>query len=333
MNLSLRTIATLVIAIVLGLLAIFAVNQYVNSSRPPPVQQAIQAPPTAGAPVVVAATKIERGVAIQPQNLKIVNYPSGAVPEGSFSTLDQLTGEKAGPRVAMHALVPGEPIFIRSVSVAGGHLNLSGIITPGMQAISIRSNELAGVAGFVLPGDHVDVLLTRALPPIEGKPPETVTQIVAQDVRVLGVDQSSDDAADKPMVSRVVTVEVTSSQAQSITLGQTIGTVSFALRHVSDPLRMARRGTVSSQFGYNPTKGLPDVVRVSRGALTEDFSLSNPLPGQYFSSSGGGNTNPEASSGGTRASSRGSQADSTSVTKRTADGDTVTFTTTKGRQR
>ena len=263
MNLSLRTIAILVTAIVMGLLAIFAVNQYVNSSRTVPVApQVAQAPPTAGTPVVVAATKIERGIAIQPQNLKVVNYPSSSVPDGTFTTIDQLTGEKAGQRVAMRSMVAGEPILKTQISNPGGHLNLSGIITPGMQAVTIRSNELSGVAGFVLPGDHVDVLMTRALPLIEGKQPETVTQILAQDVKVLGVDQSTDESADKPVISHVVTVEVTSSQAQSVTLAQVVGTVSLSLRHMTDPMRVARRGTVTSQFGYIPTKGDADVVRV-----------------------------------------------------------------------
>jgi len=291
MNLSLRTIAILVTAIVMGLLAIFAVNQYINSSKPAaaPVQVA-QTPQGAGTPVVVVGvTKIERGIGIRPQDVKVVNYPSGSIPDGAFTTVDQLTGDKAGPRVAMRPMVLGEPILKTQVSVPGGHLNLSGIITPGMQAVTIRSNELTGVAGFVLPGDHVDVLLTRVLPALENKPAETVTQIVAQDVKVLGVDQSTDDSSDKPVVSRVVTVEVTSSQAQSITLGQAVGNVSLSLRHVTDPMRVARRGTVSSQFGYNPSKARPDIVRVSRGADTTDFPLNPEAIERYISS-----PNPEA---------------------------------------
>lgn len=328
MNLSLRTIAILVTAIVMGLLAIFAVNQYVNSNRPAAVApaQVAQTPQGAGTPVVVAATKIERGIAIQPQNLKVVNYPSTSVPDGTFTTIDQLTGDKAGQRVAMRAMVAGEPLLKTQVSLPGGHLNLSGIITPGMQAVTIRSNELSGVAGFVLPGDHVDVLMTRPLPPIDGKQPETVTQILAQDVKVLGVDQSTDENVEKPIVSHVVTVEVTSSQAQSITLGQAVGTVSLSLRHVTDPMHVARRGTVSSQFGYNATKGEADLVRVSRGSETIEFPLSPRAQDGYVSS-----TNPEARHSGARVVSAGSRPSSKSTTwKPSKDGEGFTATTTEG---
>jgi len=299
MNLSLRTIATLVVAIVAGLLAIFAVNQYVNSQKPAPAPvQVAQAPQGPGTPVVVAASPIKRGVTLDPSALKVVNYPSGSVPDGSFSTVTQLTGEKSVQRVALRDLVPGEAILPGQVSAPGGHLNLAGLITPGMQAVAIRSNELSGVAGFVLPGDHVDVLLTRSLPTVDGRPPETVTQVLAQDVRVLGVDQSSDDTSDKPVVSRTITVEVTSSQAQSITLGQSVGTVSLSLRHVADPLRVARRGTLSSQFGYNPSSGQTDVIRVSRGAAIQEVPLNPGALGSYVSTQ---NPNPEASTASTPA--------------------------------
>jgi pilus assembly protein CpaB len=266
MNLSLRTIATLVVAIVAGLLAIFAVNQYVNSQKPAPTAQVAQAPQGAGTPVVVAASPIKRGFVLQPTALKVAPYPTGSVPDSAFSSVNQVTGDKSVQRVALRDIAPGEPILPTLVSAPGGHLNLAGLITPGMQAVAVRSNELAGVAGFVLPGDHVDVLLTRSIPGIEGRPGQSVTQILAQDVRVLGVDQSSDDQSDKPVVSRTITVEVTSSQAQSITLGQSIGTISMALRHVADPLRVARRGTLSRQFGYNPTPTRTEVVRIARGA-------------------------------------------------------------------
>jgi pilus assembly protein CpaB len=99
-----------------------------------------------------------------------------------------------------------------------------------MRAVSVRSNDVAGVAGFVLPGDKVDILLTRSNAD-QGQP---VTQVLAENVRVLGIDQLSDDSTDKPGVARAVTVEVTPDQADIVSLAQAVGNVSFTLRHVAD---------------------------------------------------------------------------------------------------
>ncbi len=270
---SLRTIATLAIAIVLGLIAIIVINGYVSAKRGAQTQQVAAA---GSVPVVVAAAPIGRGVTLQPPLLKITNYPANAAPTGAFSSVSQVTGAKDVQRVALHDLSPDEPILATQISAPGGRLNLASIITPGMQAVSIRSNDVAGVGGFVLPGDRVDVLLTRATPPVANSPPGSVTQILAQNVKVLGVDQSADDTSDKPAVSRAVTIEVTPTQAQTITLGQTVGTVSLSLRPVADPMMVAGRATTSAQLGFvggaAPTRrGGGSVIHITRGSDTTSF--------------------------------------------------------------
>ena len=272
---SLRTIATLAIAIVLGLIAIIVVNGYISTKRGGPLQAA--AGP--GSPVVVAAAPIGRGVVLQPPLLKIVNYPTGAAPAGAFTSISQVTGGKEVQRVALHDLSSDEPILPTAISAPGGRQNLASIITPGMEAVSIRSNDVAGVGGFILPGDRIDVLLTRTVTAPGGQQPTSVTQILAQNVKVLGVDQSADDTTDKPSVSRAVTVEVTPPQAQTITLGQTVGAVSLSLRHVADPMLLTRRATTSGELGYAgaaPTHrsgGGGSVIHLTRGSDTTDFTF------------------------------------------------------------
>src|SRR6185436_19841637 len=103
---------------------------------------------------------------------------------GSFRTVNELVGAGPTARLALRSLAPNEPILPSKVSGAGGKLNLSGVLTQGMRAVSLRSNDVAGVAGFVLPGDRVDILLTRQL-----ADNSSVTQVLAENVRVLGVDQ------------------------------------------------------------------------------------------------------------------------------------------------
>jgi pilus assembly protein CpaB len=147
-------------------------------------------------------------------------------------------------------MAPNEPVLASRVSGPGGKLSLSVAVTDGMRAVSLRSNDVAGVAGFVLPGDRVDILLTRTATPNGEAAATTVTQALAENVRVLGIDQSDNDEADKPAVARAVTVEVTPAQAQAISLAQAVGSVSLSLRHVADELPLARKATTVADLGF-----------------------------------------------------------------------------------
>jgi pilus assembly protein CpaB len=241
-----RTIATLAAAVVLGLIAVLILNSYLNASRKAqPITTA-----AGGEAVVVAAVPITRGMTLQPALLKTVNYPQGSVPADDFTSVAQLLGV-GGQRVALRDLTPDEPILAAEVSGPGGRFTLSSVLDPGMQAVAIRSNDVAGVAGFVLPGDQVDVLLTRSVS--QGNDQQnSVTQIVAQNVKVLAVDQTDDESDNKPSVARAITVEVTPAEAQVIALGQTVGTVSLALRHVADSEIIAQRATTVANLGFAP---------------------------------------------------------------------------------
>jgi pilus assembly protein CpaB len=244
---SIRTIATLAIAVVLGLIAVIILNATLGGPRANK-----QTVASAGAPVVVAAQPILRGVALQAPLLKVVNFPQDSVPVGAFTSVQQLTGASGAGRLALRSLTPGEPILLTEVSGPGGRLNLATMIDPGMQAIAIRASDVTGVGGFVLPGDEVDVLLTRAISRGGDQPVYTVTQILAQNVKVVGVDQSDNDEATKPTVAKAVTIQVTPAQAQSITLGESVGSVSLALRHVADAMVLARTATTAGDLGFNP---------------------------------------------------------------------------------
>ncbi len=271
-----RTIATLAVAILLGLVAVLLVRNYLHSTPAASPQTA-----AGGVPVVVASQAIVRGKAIEPGQLKIARYPSDAVPAGAFQNISDLTGAAADKRLALRAIGPNEPILANRVSGPGGKLTLSGVLADGMRAVSLRSNDIAGVAGFVLPGDRVDILLTRTVGGGE------VTQALAENVKVLGIDQSDNDEADKPAVARAVTVEVTPEQAQSISLAQAVGSVSLSLRHVADELPLKRKATTVADLaigGARPTirravvrRAAPQAegheVRVTRGVETVGYRI------------------------------------------------------------
>jgi pilus assembly protein CpaB len=261
-----RTIATFAIAIVLGLIAVVLINLYMGGNRK--TATVAQGPAAAGAPVVVAATPITRGTVVQPQMLKIVNYPAGSVPAGAFTKVTDLVPvgvNKDTQRVATRDLGPDEPVLATRVTAPGIKLNMATEIAPGMQAISFRTNDVSGVAGYVLPNDRVDLLLTRA---VGGK---QITQVIAENVRVLGVDQLDDEEASKPAVVKAITIEVTPEQAQQITLAPSVGAVSMALRHVMDTAPVTRLATTQAAFGFTET-------RVRRGGAIWHHAAAPALP-------------------------------------------------------
>jgi pilus assembly protein CpaB len=270
-SISIRTVVTLAVAIFLGLIAVVAVRGHLNSMAIP-----IPAPvaDTSGVPVVVAAQPMTRGTAVQPAFLKVINFPAGNAPAGVFHSISELTA--GGQRLASRSMVINEPLLIDSVTPPGGKLNLADIVSEGMRAISIRTNDVIGVAGFIIPGDRIDVLLTRQTG-TSNDPNNNITQVLADNVRVLGVDQSSNDESDKPVVSKTVTVEVTPKQAQGISLGSQLGSVSLTLRPVADVTPLQIRSTSVSDLERSPPvrrSGNDEPrIRIWRGTAASNVSF------------------------------------------------------------
>ena len=269
---SIRTLATLGVAVLLGLIAVILVRSYLGNAAQSSATQASSSGPAVA--IVVAARPLARGSVIQADALKVVNYPQDAAPVEAFHTVaDVVSGDNSGQRVALRDMVANEPILSGNISGAGGRLGMSGVVAPGMRAVSIRSGDVAGVGGFVLPGDRVDILLTRT----EGAQ-GTVTQILAENVRVLGVDQMDNVEANRPVVAKVVTVEVTPEQAQTVSLAQAVGAVTMTLRHVADNAPLVRKTMSVSDLGGAPRRvaGRSGYsIRVIRGVETSSgFSAS-----------------------------------------------------------
>ena len=244
---SIRLVATIAVALFLGLVAVLILNATIGGHK-----SATAATSAGTTPVVVAVAPIARGATLQPTMLKVVAFPSSAAPTGAFSSIDELAGAKTNGRLAMRSLGAGEAVLANAVTGPGGKLTLASVIAPGMQAVSVRTTDVTGVGGFVLPGDRVDVLLTRTMQQGGEQNPFSVTQIVAENVLVLGVDQEDNNESDKPVVVKAVTIEASPAQAQVITLGQTVGTVSLTLRHVADDEPQLQKATTVAQLGYAP---------------------------------------------------------------------------------
>ena len=279
-----RTILTLVVAALLGLAAVFLTRAYLGRQQAAEVKADVNAGTTT---VVVASQPIGRGVALTPSVLKVAHFPREYVPVGSFRTVQEATA--GGVRRALRPISANEPILPDRVTGAGGRTSLSATMTPGMRAVTFRSNDVAGVAGFVLPGDRVDILLTRSIQAAGGGQETTVTQVIANNIKVLGVDHEVNESLEKPTVANAITLEVTPEQGQALSLAQSLGTVALALRHISDELPAGRLITTSSDLGgyrARPAAAPPSgpvtggtaakggrTVKVTRGTETSTYSV------------------------------------------------------------
>lgn len=267
-----RTLATLAVAIFLGLGAVVLAQLWLGRQRQADVANASV---TGTVPVVVATQPIERGAAIQPTALKIVRFPQASAPAGAIANISDIS--TGGPRYALRPIVANEPILASKITVPGGKVNMSASLTPGMRAVTFRANDVAGVAGFVLPGDRVDVLLTRTAGGGDGSS-GYLTQVVADNLKVLGVDQVDDETATKPVVAKAITLEVTPEQAQTISLAQAVGTVSLSLRQVSDQAMVGKRLTTISDLGGGFRAAAPraPVLKGAARPATRVASVSGP---------------------------------------------------------
>lgn len=242
-------IIMLVVAVLLGLVSVFLARGWLT-------EQARQAPVASDAlqttTVVVAKRAINYGDEILPDYLVEMKWPSNARPEGTFSKIAEITAE-GGKRVALRSIEANEPLLRNKVSGFGQKATLSAVIDGGKRAMTIRVNDVIGVGGFVLPGDRVDVLLTR-----DSGDRNYATDVVLQNLRVLGIDQEASDAKDKPAVARAVTLEVSTPEGQKLALASEVGTLSLALRNGAGDQDFVQTSTVHVRdLGRNASPKAP----------------------------------------------------------------------------
>lgn len=175
---------------------------------------------------VAAAKALEAGELLKPGNLGLIEWPVSSPIVGGFTKVDQVAG-----RIVLYPLPKGEPIQERQLAAAGAGAGLTGGIPTGMRAISVRSDEVMGVAGFLLPGTHVDVLMTYHSTNLPL--PQTLT--VLQDVIVLAAGQQTQPQPDgKPISVNAVTLLLKPEDAEKIVLATSLGVIYFVLRNGGD---------------------------------------------------------------------------------------------------
>jgi pilus assembly protein CpaB len=192
------------------------------------------AAPIQGAPVVVAALPIPYGVKLEAKYLTIAKLPPSATPAGSYPSISQILNQPGGAPTALVPMQAQEPVLASKLTGVGERASLAALITPGMRAYAISTNEVAGTGGHVMPGDRVDVVLTRDVGggnDVNGSSQHLlISSVVAQSLRVLAIDQNANPTTATPAVARAVTLEVSVQDAERLALAAQAGSLSLALR-------------------------------------------------------------------------------------------------------
>nr|WP_245455804.1 Flp pilus assembly protein CpaB [Mesorhizobium sp. M7A.F.Ca.US.008.03.1.1] len=254
----------IVLAGVFGVLAVVLVNIWLAGQRSAMAQTGV----VQGSTVVVAAMPLKFGDALSADKLREVAWPAGAVPAGAFkSTKDLLAGD--GTKQALQAIGVNEPILATKITGPGQRATLSAVLGEGMKAVSIRVNDVLGVAGFVFPGDRVDILLTRTARGDDGTD-KSFVDVLLQSMKVLAIDQVADESKDSPTVVKSVTLEASTRDAQKLTLAAGAGQLSLALRQAAASKgETTERVTLSDLTGETPADVAARQAELDRKAAAE----------------------------------------------------------------
>jgi pilus assembly protein CpaB len=281
----LNTVMMLVLAAVFGVSAVLVANRWLSRQadlQRQQVVQPVQQPEVPTTTIVVAALPLRYGMELSSQHLREVSWPSATLPPGSFASAAELLAGN-GRRIVLSAIEPNEPVLQTKVTGPGQRGTLSALIQEGMGAVTVQVNEVLGVAGFVLPGDRVDLLVTRRMGGGGDGPsptaPTAFSDVVLRNVRVLASGQTADDRSDKPSIVNAVTLEVDSIGAQKVALAATAGSLSLMLRKAGETASAAGRRVSLSEVGQDGLAG-QTVVRVTRATERKEYSVPmTPLDG------------------------------------------------------
>jgi pilus assembly protein CpaB len=216
--------------------------------------------------IAVANADIELGGRISPEMIRMADWPEGSVPAGAFDDAAKLEG-----RVVLVAIQRGEPLTEVRLAPVGTKGGLSAVVPEGKRAMTVRVNDVVGVAGFALPGTYVDVMVnTQDERGQRGDRDHSISKIVLERILVLAIAQEASRDETKPKVVNAVTLEVTPEQAENLDLARSVGTLSLVLRNQVDPKPGATDGaTKSTMLGEQhpaPTASAPTPAPHKRAA-------------------------------------------------------------------
>jgi pilus assembly protein CpaB len=194
--------------------------------------------------IAVATAEIQLGSAITPEMVRMVDWPQANQPPGVFTEVEKLHG-----RVVTGTVQRGEPVLEARLAPIGTKGGLSAIVPAGKRAMTVRVNDVVGVAGFALPGTFVDVMVnTQEEGSKNNDRDRTISKIVLDRILVLAVAQEADRDNTKPKVVNAVTLEVTPQQAEMLDLARSVGTLSLVLRNQAESGEATTAGATKQQL-------------------------------------------------------------------------------------
>jgi pilus assembly protein CpaB len=238
----------LIFAVILGGVAAFLARSWLQShSTHETAQKTVQ--------VLVANDTLGFGTPISAKDVRQVDWPAQSSPDGAFANFAELT--KNGRRITLSPFVRDEPIIASKVSAPDQRASLSTVIEKGKRAVTVAVDDVRGVAGFIFPGDFVDVALTRT---DNSAGPQSFSEVILQRVKVLAIDQMAGQRQEHPTVAKAVTVEVDPDQALRILLAANVGKLSLILRQPTEvALGPDAKITDRDLFGDEAQANLPPV--------------------------------------------------------------------------
>ncbi len=259
-------------AVLFGLLAVFLAQTWLNNQEAARMRslEAQHKAPEPERTIVVAARPLRFGEQLTASALRELPWPQAALPAGAIGKIADLVAAK---RVVLLPMEPNEAVLASKVTGPGERATLSAVLDPGMTAVAVRVNDVEGVAGFILPGDHVDVMLTR-----QGEKNAATTDVVIENAQVLAIDQLADEKADKPSVVKAVTLEVKVTDGERVALASTVGTLSLLLRKAGDVADEDSRRVTTADLGKMTTSKSDFVtISVNRPWKNEHAEYSVPV--------------------------------------------------------
>lgn len=256
---NIRVLVMLMLAIAMGITAVVMAAFWLNSKSSVLTSR-----------VVVSKEDLQLGTRLQPSMIEEVEWPSTSPIKNPMTSVQQATD-----RVVNVPVYKGEPILMSKLAAVGETGGLSAVLHEGRRAVTVKVNEIVGVAGFALPGTFVDVMVNTM-----DVHNSAVSKIVIERIKVLAVAQDLSNMETKPKVVNAVTLEVTPAQAEKIDLARSVGSLSLVLRSQVDMQSVPTLGARKTDLlegGDSPSASLTSVMASAMsGIKTQVAKLSMP---------------------------------------------------------
>lgn len=286
-----RNIFLIAFALIAALGTAMLARGWMNSQRPVAAVAPKAVPVEASQYVLVAKTPLPAGRFIKPEDLRWQAWPEAQMPP-TYLLKGKRQPEELTGSVVRTGIAADEPITDARLVKPGDRGFMAAVLEPGFRAVSVSVTATSGIAGFVFPGDRVDLLVTHSIKneEVDGRKTALATETVLRDVRVVAIDQRTDDQNSTPTVARTITFEVTPKQAEMVNVARRLGELTLSLRSLSreelqGALNLAELDEGDAAFpddilaAIDTNKPKPAEITISEGRFTIDNEVSRLIGG------------------------------------------------------